>query len=1108
MPSKQSSKLPIAGIASIAVATAALVFTHDIPYLETRPAQNRDVLYDLAALEQVDARLWQDPFSAVNEFEIKESARAKFDADAQRDRSAAEAAATLEGATSARFTTARYGRQPSEIKRAISEMAQRSSRATGSPAFKPLTVLAVTMAGNPSVGAEETRRRERYAVVSALGAANFAPADDEHIGYIVLHYRDGQLQKTDDRTGENGRDKHGPQGLWGTSGKSSPPRTDDSPEPADTSFRLPFEIFQSSDKSDAAHARRIMIWWVDDAALSATTRSGNWLKEIGGLLEFLAPCGNKRAAGEARALDECSVRVIGPSSSDEYAMLDGSRSSVDGAIERPGPAEPMTVLSPNVTSNLLSMDSPVANQVAAYANVISTIPPDEVVFAGLTEELYARNIPICRGDSAIVLLSEWDTEYGRRASDALTGAIAQVCDRKSPKSPYGHARVEAYSFLRGLDGVLLGSNTSALGARAGNSSSDKLPNAATQIEWPETADQRDYVRRLGERIAEGHPQTKGIQAIGIVASDTHDKLLLLQALRQKFTALPFFTTDADARLAHPAVQRWTGNLIVASGYGLFLRRELQRNTPPFRDVYQTSTYLATLLSIQEVDAKDLKKIADRWTKVSEILEVGKTRLVALDNTPAPESNERTPGSGDPWKPECSVKSLEACDRVTGSLDAERFSAWQSGIVICLVAVVLVTIATVAIRSYRRLPPSDGRGWMSRIMSVKGAAKLLCILLVVVLSFSLYLTVVAVGIWTPKPAEPGILTQGVSSVSVALCWCLALGMTLFFLLRIATTIRPRFAKLEREFVGGARGEETFDSEPRRSFIRWAWGELSNRDSSTASGANSEKLEHIWALYKYHSFSRMRPLRILIWWTFMYVIPVIVLTAWLPMPTFPIRGMMHTVLPILAPVGFLSLMILNALVADSVFACSIFVMAVGRRRNEYPASVVASTVKRYELLPPLRDNIDSILDTELIAARTAMVADYLYYPFVVMAILALGLFATYEHWAQWPGRFIVIGLAICEVGGLWGLLRWSAERARAMALRELEAAELRALREHVRAPNLRASVVRQCRMLRQHISVVREGAYAALQDQPIVRALLLPLGGAGAAQLWEFLTSRLS
>lgn len=61
--------------------------------------------------------------------------------------------------------------------------------------------------------------------------------------------------------------------------------------------------------------------------------------------------------------------------------------------------------------------------------------------------------------------------------------------------------------------------------------------------------------------------------------DRHAVLLWLDE-----NALVFFTIDLDARLLHPGEYAWTRNLVVASGFGLALHGDMQRDIPPFLDL--------------------------------------------------------------------------------------------------------------------------------------------------------------------------------------------------------------------------------------------------------------------------------------------------------------------------------------------------------------------------------------------------------------------------------------------------------------------------------------------------------------------------------------------
>ncbi len=80
--SNQASNLPIAGIAGVALAAIALLIVRDAPFVATRPPDPPHSVYTIHAIQRVETRLWQDPFSAVEDFEHAETVRLKFDTEA------------------------------------------------------------------------------------------------------------------------------------------------------------------------------------------------------------------------------------------------------------------------------------------------------------------------------------------------------------------------------------------------------------------------------------------------------------------------------------------------------------------------------------------------------------------------------------------------------------------------------------------------------------------------------------------------------------------------------------------------------------------------------------------------------------------------------------------------------------------------------------------------------------------------------------------------------------------------------------------------------------------------------------------------------------------
>jgi hypothetical protein len=168
-------------------------------------------------------------------------------------------------------------------------------------------------------------------------------------------------------------------------------------------------------------------------------------------------------------------------------------------------------------------------------------------------------------------------------------------------------------------------------------SANRNGKAETALEWPESRDQLDYLRRQAQSLKSSESQAGAdpIGAIGIFGNDVHDKLLVLQALHDTFADKVFFTTDMDARFLHPRTQAFTRNLIVASSLPLEFYRpragdlDLQAGTPPFRNVYQTAAFLAARQAgCRSVECKALERKAElKALDNPSLYEVGRSGVV-------------------------------------------------------------------------------------------------------------------------------------------------------------------------------------------------------------------------------------------------------------------------------------------------------------------------------------------------------------------------------------------------------------------------------------------------------------------------------------------------
>ncbi|MGH8384081.1 MAG: hypothetical protein ACRESJ_01080 [Pseudomonas sp.] len=219
----------------------------------------------------------------------------------------------------------------------------------------------------------------------------------------------------------------------------------------------------------------------------------------------------------------------------------------------------------------------------------------------------------------IALISEWDSFYSRALIESFKAQVAQDArlgnDEKNTAAVVDQW-VLRFSYLRGLDGRL--PDESASSDKPSSSDTGKNSKAPAQLDLSplEKSDgnsQLDYLRRLADHIANEDEAYRrdgvsGIGAIGVLGVDSYDKLLVLQALKARMPYKLYFSTDLDARMLQRGQAETTRNLILAAPYGLALTRALQQDIPPFRDSLQSAVFISVLAALapQSFDAKRAK----------------------------------------------------------------------------------------------------------------------------------------------------------------------------------------------------------------------------------------------------------------------------------------------------------------------------------------------------------------------------------------------------------------------------------------------------------------------------------------------------------------------
>jgi len=150
--------LPLAGVATL-LALAGAVFFYQSPLKTSRPI-DQEAEKKVASHTRVQSRLWQDPFEAVETHRLQ-----------KREHHNLEKA---------------YGENSPDFRSTSFEDLIENIKAAGG--LSRFRILPVFVDGSPYANGMESRLKDRYAVVSALGAAGYMPESGEYIRYFSWPY--------------------------------------------------------------------------------------------------------------------------------------------------------------------------------------------------------------------------------------------------------------------------------------------------------------------------------------------------------------------------------------------------------------------------------------------------------------------------------------------------------------------------------------------------------------------------------------------------------------------------------------------------------------------------------------------------------------------------------------------------------------------------------------------------------------------------------------------------------------------------------------------------------------------------------------------------------
>ena len=1142
----QSPKIPAAGWVLVLVALGAF-WAKDIPLQGSRPndLQSRSDKYQ--SLQDVDARLWQDPLAVIERADATD-----------RDKAKSGGADDIHSPCAIQATLADLG--GGENKTAVNE----------------LTVLAVIVPGGPYAENAESRRRTRYAVVSGLRTKEFVPDNEDHLGYFRIDSVEGDTR-----------------------------RETDCDKKTDEAFLVPFERFNS--RYLKARGQVLLLWLNSEKfERKPLTKIAQLITQI--IPSALPECAPKASEpGDPRCV---RLRILGPRGSGHFRDLLEELIDHWSGKWRQFTAESRNDLGESKDKYVLSQlkykpyfysytatiadarlfqilrqlkleSSPRAtggkipefnsvqeflalSEVKKYVEVRRTISQDDALADELVRELKLRDITIVpkmvnkNHSSGIALVSEWDSLFGRVLPSSICAALMKRyvptreahCSSVSPP-----AEISYYSYLRGLDGKTAqetgGEAKDAAKKPSTKNDKDAARSEAVQIEHAEGQGQFDYLRRMAASMKRNDQMLRGTtgrgyRAIGIVGSDVYDKLIVMQVLRPQFPEAIFFTTHLDARLLHPSENRWARNLIVASSFGFELDADEQRFIPPFRDGYQTAAFLATKIALT-IDGKSLpfnvpQAELDKELAPPRVFEISGRSVVDL-SAPAGERKCRGP--------------VESClhSRVFTFEKSMRLGFSLAAIILCCGGItvllsrharkrlaklstglyaILTCWRTERTSRYLRTYHCISRGLAKR--------KVRCLLFVSVVVFS----ALAIGFgpklvaglfnWISEDGsgEPFSWFDGVSIWPTELIRLLALFLALYFITRgwskleeNRRAIMRRFdlkrteRAIERDLVRrpfSIAGDDQ-SAQPRRKmldgwsrFKRYVTTAFSSpryrhrpdRDDTTGTrGRLQPDAVAFWRKYVYLNRWHVRVLRIVVLFFVLFIFNSIVFQIF-GRPVAPVRGDISAALDqVILLSTVIAFQVLTIAALDATILCFRLITELRDHRTVWPDDARERMARklRLKLSGPFGETaarvIDEWLDIQIIAKRSEAVERLIYYPMIVLSLMVLARNTAFDNWALTPALLIVysINASIVVIAAL--MLRRAAESSRQHSLHVI-----RDSLSHYRMGGERGKpFADHIEQLAQQIAGLDNGAFARFSQQPLVRSVLLLIGSVGGTSLLE-------
>lgn len=974
-----------------------------------------------APRQHATARLWQDPFSVINDY------------------------------------TKDHGFEPG-----LAELAAATRER------KNLTILGFMVNGGSYPSLEEQRRRWRYAVLSALGAAGFEPLDAQTLG--IAKFKEFQRP-------------------------------------------TPYELLE---KPDGKHVHRVVVLWLENSEFNDSP-----FNTLAGIADEMRECGLPECNGNNGSPEWV---LLGPASSDTLkGFLEAKTDGLKNSLSDQWPCG-LRILSPLATASKEELIGDADDEFARNTILENyfdgtgsngfqfrrTLHTDRELLAELVVELGRRGI---QPHEPIATISEWDTAYGRGLAESFKGVLAEQAEEEP--------QLLRYSYERGIDGVYAGGGIRRdwLSDSADQPRSLSRLKRGPDIRRPVGPAQYDYLRRLARELQAKDAELRadggrGIRAVAVLGSDVYDKLLVLRAIRPVLPGAVRLTTDLDANIVHPSEYQWTRNLIVASSYDLIppqLSDDDSVATPPFRDSYQTSVYLATRLAL----APDRKAIREKI--------VGQSREKGFD----PQLHE--------------VGRYGFVDLKPGGETTKERTAMRAVGMGPLTLLTLLIVAGFSLLLLYRL------ALLRQAVCLRIGSGIALI--------GIFGYIISDGGWN---LEPFSFTDGVSIWPTEIGRCIAFFLVLAWTKKLLNDLKENAAGIDDYFLRVTSGESResienesdedhvfnkrlagfgivalvislfgmlivtarleFAASTRLILMAFLWGAIiliwwaftsgrlvksvtvkslsrlrSNWGMHSDGGDSKEQRSvGVWNSYVADTMGVPTIMRALTYTAIYFAIASVIFTA-LPSGQTPCRGSFACIADKIVLGGsVIGMLFFLFLIVEIVLTCIFWVRIFKKNTLFWPDQLLEQWSRKVGVT---KEHVKDWLRVRVIGERTNVVGRLVYYPVIVILVMVLSRSTYFDDWGFPQPLALVIGLNLVIAFSCAYILNRYAREARDEILGRLEL-EWLALKSEVTEGEVKTSD-KEVEKLINDLKGFHVGAYKQLWSQPLLRSALLLISGLGIA-----------